>query len=145
MESEIPDGLDAMYKTTLILASAMAALVFSCAAALASPGDAAGTSAHSYILRGQPIDKIAEAVEDVGGTVTHSIDVIKIVGATLTEEQKSELAAQGIRITLNGEVESSSVTAAGSYRDDFQAKAFNNNSGPSDFSGPWIESGSPSP
>ncbi|MDH3804661.1 MAG: S8 family peptidase, partial [Gammaproteobacteria bacterium] len=61
----------------------------------------------SYIVQGQSVATVADAVRAVGGEVTQELTIINAVGAQLTETQLSELKAAdpSIRIHLDGVVE----------------------------------------
>ncbi len=56
-------------------------------------GDQIAPATSRYIVRGEDLDTLAIAIEKMGGTVTAELEIISSLGALLTEDQHTMLAA----------------------------------------------------
>jgi hypothetical protein len=58
-----------------------------------------------FIIQGQDMESVTQAVLRVGGEITHELGIINAVGAELTAEQKSALeASSGVNRIYDTEV-----------------------------------------
>jgi hypothetical protein len=59
----------------------------------------------AFVVQGQDMESVAQAVLRVGGEITHELGIINAVGAELTAEQKSALeASSGVNRIYDTEV-----------------------------------------
>ena len=87
-------------------AAGLAAFLFGLVLAFARPADV-----DAYIVQGSDLGATRQAVEKVGGTVTHELGIIRAVGADLTARQVEALRAlPGVRrVYVNSGVGTSRV------------------------------------
>ncbi len=79
---------------------------------LRAPRESAPSSS-SYLIQGQSTAQAAQAVEAVGGEVTHRLGIIRTVAAQLNSQQRAQLAQRaGLRLYANSPVVSASALPA---------------------------------
>lgn len=71
------------------LATALLLLVFGPASLLGTESD---ETAAAYIVQGKSVERVSELIAEVGGEVTHELEIIRAVGARLTDGQRDTLA-----------------------------------------------------
>ncbi len=94
----------------------------------------------SVIVQGDDLDTVRDAVLEVGGEITHELQIISAVGANLTPAQVERLNKTSlVRIHENRSVTSSANEAEPDVRDKFKDVAWSGNNGAMYWSGDWNE------
>ena len=82
---------DKTYRLLLGVAVTAVVLLASGASFASEPSKPAENTSR-IIVQGESAEAVEELVDEVGGTVTHKLSIIRAVGAELTEEQQAKLA-----------------------------------------------------
>ena len=94
----------------------------------------------SYIVQAESVEAAAEAVDAVGGKITHELAIINAVGADLNLDQVRQLQAkEGVVLYENQGVNVSDTTGGLTVRDEFNDLSYSNNDGTVAWDGPWLE------
>ncbi|MCA9964649.1 MAG: hypothetical protein KC423_10415, partial [Anaerolineales bacterium] len=108
----------------------------------------AHVAAQSIIVQGRSLDEVIAAVESVGGTVTHKLDIIDGVGALLTPKQQQLLKnnrsishlAENYRVQSTASNTSQSASSSlATVRDEFSEASFSLNAGTENWKNNWNE------
>ena len=106
----------------------------------------AHVAAQSIIVQGRSLDEVIAAVESVGGTVTHKLDIIDGVGALLTPKQQQLLKnnrsishlAENYRVQSTASNTSQSASSSlATVRDEFSEASFSLNAGTENWKNNW--------
>lgn len=124
-------------------ASACAVAALFVATVLSNSPVAADEETRSYLIQGTRLSSTLDAVRQVGGEVTHELNVINAVGAELTDAQREMLTRDGLRVMADQALGIDSSTAT--VRDEFTVVSWTENDGTTTWSGGWVEIGDYNP
>ncbi|MCP4422923.1 MAG: hypothetical protein GY803_00375, partial [Chloroflexi bacterium] len=88
-------------------------------------------SVASYIIQAEEMETAAAKVEQVGGHITHRLNIINSVAADLTSLQYEQLAVQGLTLSANSAVSSASGNSTTVYHSSDVPKSISSSGTPS--------------
>ena len=102
----------AFNRTRAAFAATLVAVFMVTATLVQSPDH---TEKHSFIVQGQDLQAVQAAVATAGGEITHSLGIIRAVGARLSADQVAQLRQSGVvtRIYEDRELQTTSTCSVG--------------------------------